>query len=100
MALFYWGHSILEASTTNKAQSMITDQPIIAAIACPIAALLFIIGIVLFTSLPPYYRQTPGKIPSFYHSLLRRKLILWMFVSVVRRRTLFIHSYVGLTLSS
>lgn len=62
---------------------MITDKPILAAIACPIAALLLAIGVLLFTSLPPYYRQTPGIIPSFYHSLLRRKLILWMFVSVI-----------------
>lgn len=71
------------ASAGQTPQSMIANKPIMAAIACPIGALLLAIGVLLFTSLPPYYRQTPGKIPNFYQSLLRRKLILWMLVSVV-----------------
>lgn len=33
------------------------------------------IGVVLLVGLPPYYRQIPGNIPSFYTSLLRRKII-------------------------
>ncbi|KAK4539476.1 hypothetical protein LTR36_010912 [Oleoguttula mirabilis] len=83
VALFYWG-DVMSAATAagQSAQMSITNKPIMAAIACPIGALLLLIGVLLFTSLPPYYRQTPGKIPNFYHSLLRRRLILWMFASV------------------
>ena len=84
VALFYWGHVITEnIQQPGQAKPSITDQPIIAAIACPIAAFLFVVGVLLFTSLPAYYRQTPGSIPRLYHSLLRRRLILWLFVSVV-----------------
>jgi alpha-1,3-glucan synthase len=54
-----------------------------AAITIPIAALLWLIGIVLFTSLPTYYRQIPGKIPDFYKTLLRRRIIGWFFVTVI-----------------
>jgi alpha-1,3-glucan synthase len=87
-ALFYWGQVMGETmSKTTDAQRlahpMLTDKPILAAIACPIGALLLIIGALLFTSLPSYYRETPGKIPYFYQSLVRRKLIIWMFVSVI-----------------
>ncbi|KAK5127724.1 hypothetical protein LTR08_004316 [Meristemomyces frigidus] len=83
VALFYWGTVMSANAAAGQAvQHSITNKPIMAAIACPIGALLFLIGILLFTSLPPYYRQTPGTIPNFYHSLLRRRLILWMFASV------------------
>jgi alpha-1,3-glucan synthase len=64
-------------------QDAIANKPIMAAISFPIAAALFGIGILLFSSLPPYYRQTPGKIPDFYRSLVRRKLIMWFLVSVI-----------------
>lgn len=87
-ALFYWGQVMSETMSDTDATGrlknpMVTDNPILAAIACPIGALLLAIGALLFTSLPPYYRQTPGKIPYFYQSLIRRKLIIWMFISVI-----------------
>lgn len=84
VALFYWGNAMALASSAGQsAQSAITNKPILAAAACPIGATFLAIGLLLFTSLPPYYRQRPGKIPSFYHSLIRRKLIIWMFLSVI-----------------
>lgn len=84
-ALFYWGQVLNEAMSRAdiNARKTITDKPILAAIACPIGALFLAIGILLFTSLPSYYRQTPGKIPYFYKSLARRKLIIWMLISVI-----------------
>lgn len=45
--------------------------------------MLWTVGVLLFVGLPTYYRQRPGHIPSFYASLLRRKVVLWFFVSVV-----------------
>jgi alpha-1,3-glucan synthase len=37
----------------------------------------------VYFGLPNYYRQTPGKVPSFYKSLFRRKIIVWFFVTVI-----------------
>lgn len=80
-ALFYWGSTMISQST--KDQNTITSKPIMAAITLPIAGLLWVLGIILFTSLPPYYRQSPGKIPDFYQTLFRRKIIGWFFVTVI-----------------
>lgn len=49
----------------------------------PIAVFLWVLGLLLFFGLPNYYRQTPGKVPSFYKSVSRRKIILWNFVVVI-----------------
>jgi alpha-1,3-glucan synthase len=49
----------------------------------PIAVFLWVLGILVFFGLPNYYRQTPGKVPSFYQSVCRRKIILWNFVVVI-----------------
>lgn len=81
-ALFYWGSTIAAASAADK-QETFSSSPLAAAITIPIAVLLWIIGLVLFTSLPTYYRQIPGTIPDFYKTLLRRRIIGWFFVTVV-----------------
>lgn len=54
-----------------------------SAICLPIAVFLWVIGLIIFFGLPNYYRQTPGKVPSFYKSVFRRKIILWNFVVVI-----------------
>jgi len=41
------------------------------------------VGVIIFLGLPEYYRQQPGKVPSFYASLLRRKIVMWFFVYVL-----------------
>jgi alpha-1,3-glucan synthase len=79
-ALFYWS-SIIVGGTFNT--STLVSSPAMAAIAMPIAVLLWAIGIALFTGLPDYYRQRPGKIPDFYKSIFNRNIILWFFVTVV-----------------
>ncbi|KAF2462832.1 uncharacterized protein BDR25DRAFT_298919 [Lindgomyces ingoldianus] len=77
-ALFYWGSTM----TTSSANNTLTSSPKAAAITIPIAIFLFAIGVILLTSLPPYYHQSPGKIPSFYTTLLRRKIVGWFFITV------------------
>ncbi|KAF2179311.1 glycosyltransferase family 5 protein [Zopfia rhizophila CBS 207.26] len=77
-ALFYWGSTMTSSSATNT----LTSSPRAAAITLPIAVFLFILAIIIITSLPPYYHQTPGKIPSFYKTLIRRKIIGWFFITV------------------
>lgn len=54
-----------------------------SAICMPIAVLLWVIGLLIFFGLPSYYHQAPGKVPSFYKSVFRRKIILWNFVVVI-----------------
>ena len=48
----------------------------IAAFTTPFACLLFPVGCVMYYGLPNYYRQAAGNVPSFYHSIFRRKIVL------------------------
>lgn len=48
----------------------------------PIALFLWAVGIVLWLGLPDFYRQKPGAMPDFYSSILRRKIVLWFWISV------------------
>ena len=63
--------------------SKIAASGIITAITTPISLVLFAIAIVLYLGLPAYYRMKPGRVPSFYTSLLRRKVVLCFFVMVI-----------------
>ncbi|KAJ9616593.1 Cell wall alpha-1,3-glucan synthase ags1 [Cladophialophora chaetospira] len=81
--LFYWGKNLTGRPSTNSAVSTLNSTTIIPAVMLPIAAILWTIGIALFTCLPDYYHQSPGKTPYFYGTLLRRKIILWFFVTIV-----------------
>lgn len=84
-ALWFWG-SYLNKQTAQGivlTSSNFINSWKVTAVCIPIAVLLWIIaGIVLF-GLPDYYRQVPGRIPSFYSSVLRRKIILWFFLTVL-----------------
>jgi alpha-1,3-glucan synthase len=53
------------------------------AILAPIAILFWAIGLIIFFGLPEYYKQAPGKIPSFYKAIIRRKIVLWFFIVVI-----------------
>jgi alpha-1,3-glucan synthase len=77
-ALWFWGSRLATSSSTNPV-SLHIGTPILLALS----VILFFIGIALYTGLPSYYRQTPGKLPSFYASLLRRKIVLWFLVTVL-----------------
>jgi hypothetical protein len=75
--LWYWGSSLTRLSTNGVASSsLITSSSKITGITTPIAFILWVVGAVLFFGLPNYYRQKPGKVPSFYSSLVRRKIVL------------------------
>ncbi|KAE8394957.1 hypothetical protein BDV23DRAFT_178946 [Aspergillus alliaceus] len=96
IALWYWGSTLTKAasegllaadnqiSNTWKMTTMKLAKLILRSAICyPIAIFLWAIGILLILGLPNYYRQTPGKVPSFYKSLFRRKIVLWNFVAVI-----------------
>ncbi|KAL8725521.1 MAG: hypothetical protein Q9166_007307 [cf. Caloplaca sp. 2 TL-2023] len=83
-ALWYWGSTLTASSNAGLSTSvLLTSSPTVTGITTPIACFLWAIGLILFIGLPSYYRQTPGKIPSFYLALFRRKLVIWFFIVVI-----------------
>ena len=66
------------------------------AIGMPIAALMWVVGVVLFLGLPSYYRQRPGRTPDFYKAMLRRRIIVW-FVFAVFLQNIFLSAQYGRT---
>ncbi|KAE8549991.1 hypothetical protein EYB25_008516 [Talaromyces marneffei] len=84
VALWYWGSSLSKQTQAGlTAVQPIVNSWKITAITVPIAVMLWAIGILLAFGLPDYYRQTPGKVASFYKSIFRRKIIMWFFVTVL-----------------
>ena len=83
-ALWYWGSTLTASSASGLSTSvLLTSSPTVTGITTPIACLFWAVGLVLYFGLPNYYRQDPGKIPSFYNALFRRKIVLWFFIMVV-----------------
>ena len=77
VALWYWGAALAKAVGTPSVVANLNKHPkIIVPLCLCLTCLMWAVGMVLFTSLPDYYRQAPGNIPSFYTSLLRRKIII------------------------
>ncbi len=85
IALWFWGSTLAKASNNGllSADTQLSNTWKMTAICYPIAMLLWAIGLLLIFGLPNYYRQTPGKVPSFYKSLFKRKVVLWNFVAVI-----------------
>ncbi|KAI2704711.1 CAZyme family GH13 [Penicillium roqueforti] len=85
IALWYWGSTMTKASSEGllSAESGIANSWKMSAICYPITVFLCFVGILLALGLPNYYRQKPGKVPSFYKSLFRRKIVAWNFVAVI-----------------
>ncbi|CAI6336658.1 unnamed protein product [Periconia digitata] len=81
--LWYWGSALAAISASGENPTGFTSSPYLTAVTTPIAVLLSVIGLALFFGLPDFYRSSPGSVPSFYHSLRRRKIILWFFCVVI-----------------
>ncbi|KAJ5158949.1 Glycosyl transferase family 1 [Penicillium coprophilum] len=85
IALWYWGSTMTKASSQGllNPETNISNTWKMSAICYPIAIFLFAVGALLAMGLPNYYRQKPGKVPSFYKSLFRRKIVSWNFIAVI-----------------
>jgi alpha-1,3-glucan synthase len=83
--LWYWGSKLTALSAAGQANvtTNVSDSWVMTAAAVPIALMLWAMGFLLHRGLPDYYRQAPGKVPSFYTSLFRRKIVTWFFVTVL-----------------
>ena len=87
VALWYWGAALAKSEGTASVIANLNSYPkIIVPLCVSVTFLMWSIGVVLFTSLPPYYRQAPGNIPSFYSSLFRRKIILVSCITFLNAR--------------
>lgn len=81
-ALWYWGEKLSSDSTdatlagaTQETSTLVTG--IVFALSIFMAASVYLVAV----GLPEFYRQLPGRIPAFYISLVRRKLVLWFMVA-------------------
>ncbi|KAJ5363053.1 3-isopropylmalate dehydratase [Penicillium brevicompactum] len=85
IALWYWGSTLTKANNAGIAnvQGNITNTWRMTAICTPITFFLWAIGLIIYFGLPNYYHQAPGKVPSFYKSVFRRKIVLWNWVVVI-----------------
>ncbi len=82
--LWFWGSQLTNQTINGIVSANLAIYgPFLTAITTPIAVLLWVIGVALLLGLPDYYRQAPGQIPSFYKSVMRRKIVLWFFVTVL-----------------
>ena len=77
VALWFWGSRLIAQEINGVvASNLVTYGPGLTGITIPIALIMWTIGLVLFFGLPDYYRQAPGQVPSFYRSIVRRKIIV------------------------
>jgi hypothetical protein len=76
--LWYWGSRLAAESQAGLTRTSLADsRPVLlTGIGLGIAAIMWIVGTTLFLGLPDYYAQSPGKVPAFYKSLPRRKIVL------------------------
>ncbi|KAL8886169.1 MAG: hypothetical protein Q9215_006085 [Flavoplaca cf. flavocitrina] len=82
--LWLWGNHLTRLNAQGVAAfTWQTYRPVLTGVSIPIAVMMWVIGIVLFLGLPDYYRQQPGQVPSFYASIIHRKVILWFFIAVI-----------------
>jgi len=64
-------------------QVVLAKPAVVTPIGMGIGVVMWTVGFLLFTGLPPYYHQSPGAVPSFFYSILRRKIVLWTFMMVI-----------------
>lgn len=83
--LWCWGASQARLAQAGLAQSnpVVSQPATVISVGMAIAVLMWSVGTVLFVGLPDYYRQSPGSVPNFVSSILRRRIVLWFFMLVV-----------------
>ena len=82
--LWYWGAKLTDLAVFGiQSSTLVAYNPELTAITVTIAVVLWLMGLVLYLGLPEYYRQTPGQIPSFYRSVMKRRIVIWFFITVL-----------------
>lgn len=81
-ALWYWGEK-LSSDSTDATLAGATQQtsPVVTGIVFFLSVFMALSTYLVAVGLPDFYRQLPGRIPAFYMSLVRRKLVIWFMVA-------------------
>ena len=76
--LWFWGSTMANSQTQGATYTSLADSNphLLIGVGIGIAVFLYAVAVVTFFGLPDYYRQKPGKVPSFYRTLPRRKIII------------------------
>lgn len=83
IGLWFWGSFIAATAASGKTEYRLEALPVLFPVTVAVAVLLWTVGIVLFIGLPDFYRHMPGKVPTLYTSILKRKTTVWFFVAVI-----------------
>lgn len=83
--LWFWGYHVNRTSAEGlpSPARKFSNSPYMTLIGIVLAFLCWCLGLLLWTSLPKYYRQVPGIVPDFYRSIFRRNIVNWFFVAVL-----------------
>ncbi|KAJ6013120.1 hypothetical protein N7522_003475 [Penicillium canescens] len=82
VVLWFWSSRVTSVEVGGISKAAISTWKL-TAVMMPVAAICFIVGVLLVLGLPKYYRQAPGKTPFFDISLFRRRIVLWFFFMVI-----------------
>ncbi|WBW73643.1 cell wall alpha-1,3-glucan synthase Mok11 [Schizosaccharomyces osmophilus] len=82
-ALWYWGSYMSSKPNKYGISEQVHSVHWVYAIVWSISLILLCFTVLLYRGLPNFYRQIPPKIPAFYRSVLRRRLILWFFFASI-----------------
>lgn len=85
VVLWFWGFHVNRTAPDGSASAVrsFANSPYMTVIGIALSLCLLGIGAVLWLGLPDYYHQAPGKVPDFYRSNFRRKIVNWFFVAVL-----------------
>ncbi|EPY51942.1 alpha-1,3-glucan synthase Mok11 [Schizosaccharomyces cryophilus OY26] len=82
-ALWYWGSYMNSKPNKFGVSEQVHSVRWVYAIVWSISLMMLCFSVLLYKGLPRFYRQIPPKIPAFYRSVLRRRLILWFFFASI-----------------
>ena len=78
IVLWYWGSRLASLSAAgNKELGLILPAPwAMTVVGTILGAASWVIATVVWLGLPDHYRHPPSKVPSFYSTTFRRKIVL------------------------
>lgn len=79
--LWYWGEKLSSDSTDSSLAGATQEtSAVVTGIVFVLSVFMALSIYLVATGLPDFYRQLPGRIPAFYMSLIRRKLVIWFMI--------------------
>jgi glycogen synthase len=92
-SLFFWNYV-----DTKDPDHHVVKSPMMIAIISSCSVILGLLGVLLYFGLPRVYLQIPPTVPRFWRNLMKRKLVLWYWLSEVVK-TYFLSGVFGRNMS-